>query len=195
MKKTITTFSLSKKWSAEVRKFLKHHSDEEITLTLLLAESKIHLQTVATTNGKASTKVEITMKLVPSAIEKPSPFYFSRFSGITHVTVNSTHLCNVLSHLSQFGSTVDFTVENFTTLSLLVGGISAVVECELQTPRPGAVGKLLNIYRFIDVLLLGTRCATDCALFCGTEIPGAVVQFSGSQLTLQFLLKEGKKKT
>jgi hypothetical protein len=104
------------------------------------------------------------------------------------------HLCNILCHMSQFGSTVDVTLE-LKLMTLVCGGQIVIVESFVDTKASKPITiRNLSTYRFIEVLKMGLNFTQDsCTVYCVLDIPGVVVNFEGS-IFCSFLIKESKRK-
>jgi hypothetical protein len=133
----------------------------------------------------------VDVKPLQSPGRAPHPA-IQKATSAGQLKMGTVHLCNVLSHLSQFGSAVDVAIENLS-LTLTVAGTSIALSGASVNERHGSA-RSIPLLRFIDVLRYALLLSiADCTVSCGTEIPGMVVQFAGP-VNASFYMKETKKK-
>ncbi len=113
----------------------------------------------------------------------------------TMFAISAYHLCNNLSHLSQFGSMLDISVQD-REMALTVGGLTLSFGSGNVIRKPVKVTSL-DIYRFINVIRLVLRFAgkgSDAVkLSCSKDVPGVVITYEGAA-RMTFLLKTSKLK-
>jgi len=185
------SFSLTKQSRTKLLRYLKQNQWCDVRMSVEMESKRIFLQSLKSGEGSECIQGEIKILNGPPI----SPHMTKVFDK--SATVDCFALCNALSHLSQFGTSVDVVLEG-KKLILRVGSHLLSLSC--VSANVAWTVRSLSIYRFIDVTRTALRLSDKSStlkLNFVADSSSIFAEYEEAAVKMKFLLKEvkeGKKK-
>lgn len=171
-------------------KLLKQHGDDDtISLSIAPVAGKDKLVNVAFEGEDFVYEGKALLA------EKKPQENISKADSATSFKVSAGALSSVLQQLGQFGESVDISFEDKDMVATVNGTTLKITGTDFRSGKSAGGAKGLPVLNLLSGLKLGLYFdKSECLLSCGPEIPGVVVRFEGTDISISFLVKEAKKK-